>query len=163
MSNRPYKWEEKNADHSYDDIINLSRPKSMKHSPMSIEARAAQFSPYDALTGYSDQIAETARITDGRVELSPEEQQTLDQKIAVLVEKIATAGRYGAKPNVTVIYFVPDKKKDGGQYDEIEGIVRLVDTVNRELVLVGEKSTDELKIKLDDIVEIYGEVFDALE
>lgn len=119
MSNRPYTWEKKNVDHSYDDIIHLSRPKSKKHPPMSMEARAAQFSPYDALTGYSDQIAETARITDGRVELSPEKQQMLDQKIAILIEKVGTAGKYGEKPTVRVVYFMPDKKKT------VAGIMRL--------------------------------------
>ncbi len=65
MSNRSYTWEEKSYDHSYDDIIHLSRPVSKKHPPMAMEARAAIFTPYDALSGYSDKIKETARITEG--------------------------------------------------------------------------------------------------
>lgn len=95
MSNRSYTWEEKDYDHSYDDILPLSRPMSKKHPPMPMEARAAQFSPYDALTGYSEEIKETARLTDGRMFLSAEEQDMLDAKIAVLIEEISRAGKYG--------------------------------------------------------------------
>ena len=91
MSNRSYTWEEKSYDHNYDDILHLSRPVSKDHPPMSMEARAAQFSPYDALSGYSDEIKETARITDGRVILSAEEQDVLNAKVAVLVEEISRA------------------------------------------------------------------------
>lgn len=65
MSSRPYDWTKEIHDHSYDDIIHLSRPISRKHPPMSMEARAAQFSPYDALSGYSDEIKKRARIKDG--------------------------------------------------------------------------------------------------
>ena len=53
----------------YDDIIDLPRPKS-KHEPMPMSDRAAQFSPFAALTGYGDAIDETARLTDERIELS---------------------------------------------------------------------------------------------
>lgn len=161
MSNRPYTWQEKEYDHSYDDIIHLHRPKSKKHPPMPMEARAAQFSPYDALAGYSDEIKETARITDGRVELSAEEQEMLDKKINLLTEALATAGKYGEKPTVTILYFIPDKKKDGGSFAEIEGKVRLVDTVNREITLMIDRK--ETKIRLDDVVDITSNLFASME
>ena len=164
MSNRSYTWEEKSYDHSYDDILHLSRPVSAKHPPMPMEARAAQFSPYDALSGYSDEIKETARITDGRVVLSAEEQDVLNAKIAVLVEEISEAGKHGEKPTVDILYFVPDTKKDGGSFHEIAGTVRRVDTVNKMIVLAGnEKAADTVTLKLDDVVNIEGEVFAGLE
>lgn len=48
----------------YDDIINLPRPVSKNHPHMSIRDRAAQFSPFAALTGYDDLIKDTAKKTD---------------------------------------------------------------------------------------------------
>lgn len=161
MSNRPYTWQEKEYDHSYDDIIHLHRPISKKHPPMSMEARAAQFSPYDALAGYSDEIKETARITDGRVELSVEEQEMLDKKIGILVDAVTAAGKYGEKPTVTILYFIPDKKKDGGSFEEVSGTVRLVDTVNREITLMIDRK--ETKIRLDDVVDITSDLFASME
>ena len=53
----------------YSDIINLPRPKS-SHKPMSMHDRAAQFSPFSALTGLDDELAETARIVDSKIEIS---------------------------------------------------------------------------------------------
>lgn len=164
MSNRSYTWEEKSYDHSYDDILPFSRPVSKKHPPMPMEARAAQFSPYNALVGYSDEIKETARLTDGRVFLSTEEQNMLSAKIAVLVEEINRAGKYGEKPAVSILYFVPDKKKDGGSFHEVAGTVRRVDIVNRIIVIAGkEKSADGVTVKLEDVVDISGEVFADIE
>lgn len=161
MSNRPYTWVDKEYDHSYDDIIHLHRPKSKRHKPMSVEARAAQFSPYDALTGYSDEIRETARITDGRVELSVEEQELLDQKMALLIDAVAAAGKYGGKPAVKIVYFIPDKKKDGGRFEEISGTVKTIDTANREIVLT--KDRKETIIRLGDVVDIISDLFQPFE
>jgi hypothetical protein len=163
MSNRPYTWVEKEYDHSYDDIMPLTRPKSKNHPPMSMGARAAQFSPYDALTGYSDEIKETARITDGRVELSAEDQEALDRKLSVLIEAVTSAGKHGEKPTVAILYFVPDKKKDGGSFKEVTGIVRTIDTANREITLFKEKLTDSMKIRMDDVVDIQSTLFQDIE
>lgn len=164
MSNRSYTWEEKSYDHNYDDILHLSRPVSKDHPPMSMEARAAQFSPYDALSGYSDEIKETARITDGRVILSAEEQDVLNAKVAVLVEEISRAGKHGEKPSVNILYFVPDTKKDGGSFHEIAGTVRRVDTVNKTIVITSKESAaNETVLKLADVVNIGGDVFAELE
>lgn len=66
----------------YDDIIDLPRPKS-KHEPMPMSDRAAQFSPFAALTGYGDAIDETARLTDHRIELSEEERARAGLQAAV--------------------------------------------------------------------------------
>ena len=43
----------------YGDIIDLKRPVSKTHKPMSMEKRAAQFMPFAALTGYGDYLAQS--------------------------------------------------------------------------------------------------------
>ena len=55
-----------NSNGKYDDIINLPRHVSTKHPQMSLEARSAQFAPFAALTGYSEMIQETVRLTNER-------------------------------------------------------------------------------------------------
>ena len=50
-------------DKQYEDIINLPHHVSKKHPQMSIEARAAQFGTFAALTGYEDEIKEMGRIS----------------------------------------------------------------------------------------------------
>ena len=42
----------------YSDILNLPHPVSEKHPRMSLYDRAAQFSPFAALTGYDAAIEE---------------------------------------------------------------------------------------------------------
>lgn len=48
-----------NETHQYDDIIHMERPVSKKHPPMDITNRAAQFSPFAALTGHNTAIRQT--------------------------------------------------------------------------------------------------------
>ena len=52
----------------YDDIINLPHHESKKHPRMSKEARAAQFAPFAALTGYDEVKNETSRLTTKKKE-----------------------------------------------------------------------------------------------
>ena len=40
----------------YEDIIDLERPLSKKHMPMSIHDRAAQFASFAALKGYDEAV-----------------------------------------------------------------------------------------------------------
>ena len=123
----------------YEDILNLSRPQYPDHPPMSIHDRAAQFSPFAALVGYDDAVAETARLTDRRREISEEELRELNEAIASLSECIAT------RPLVTVDYFVPDARKEGGRYESKTGNLRTIDTYHREVVFVdGEKISLDL-------------------
>lgn len=124
----------------YDDIIDLPRPKS-KHEPMPMSDRAAQFSPFAALTGYSDAIDETARLTDHRIELSEEERAELDYKQQYLSTLDA--------PTVTVTYFVPDERKTGGAYVTHTGVLKRVDEVERMMVFV-----DGTQVPLDEVVWI---------
>jgi len=55
---------------SYDDIINLSHHISNRHPQMSIEKRAAQFSPFAALVGYDIAIRETAQMVEEEAALT---------------------------------------------------------------------------------------------
>ena len=88
----------------YEDIINLPHHVSPKRPQMSMQDRAAQFSPFAALTGYEDAIKETGRLTDVKIELSDEDRELLDQKQQYLQEHI------GDRPEITITYFVPDEK-----------------------------------------------------
>ena len=124
----------------YDDIIDLPRPKS-KHEPMPMSDRAAQFSPFAALTGYGDAIDETARLTDARIELSEEERAELDYK----QQYLATLD----SPTVTVTYFVPDERKSGGAYVTHTGVLKRVDEVESMVVF-----KDGLRVPLDEVMDI---------
>ena len=117
--------------HRYDDIINLPRPVPRKRSPMSNYDRAAQFSPFAALTGYDAVIAETGRLTDTQIELDEGGKALLDEKFQEIREHLAQ------QPEVKLTVFCPDSRKKGGAYETITGNVKKIDTVARILVLTG--------------------------
>ncbi len=48
-------------DPKYRDMLDMERPVSLRHPPMPLLNRAAQFMPFAALTGYEDVISETAQ------------------------------------------------------------------------------------------------------
>ena len=159
----------------YDDIIDLPHPVSEKHPHMSMYDRAAQFSPFDALTGYSESIDETARTTDRRLELSDEEKAVLDGKLSELERlcaKARSARFYGNEdacfPKITVTYFVPDKelhkrsRKTGGSFLKYTGTARTADTLQGFLVFENESGPDRppFRIPLRDICDISGKVFE---
>ena len=114
--------------------------------------RAAQFSPFAALTGYDAAIKETGRLTDQRIELSEDSRAALDRNQQLLVECLAD------HPEVSVTYFIPDERKSGGAYVTVTGIVKKVDDYQRLLLL-----TDGTKIPLDDILDLESELFHGLE
>lgn len=124
----------------YEDIINLPHHVSERHARMSMRDRAAQFSPFAALTGYDAAIEETARLTDGRMELTEEEKALLDVKLRKAAETQET---------VCIIYFVADEKKTGGTYIDVVGKVTKID-MNQSVVSMGERAS----IPIVDIVEI---------
>ena len=117
--------------HRYDDIIHLSRPVSKKRSPMSNFDRAAQFSPFAALTGYDAVIAETGRLTDTQIELDEGGKALLDEKLQTIREHLAQ------QPKVKLTVFCPDSRKSGGAYETVTGNVKKIDPVARILVLTG--------------------------
>ena len=137
--------------HQYDDIIDLPHHVSATRLRMSMIDRAAQFSPFAALTGYDAAIKETGRLTDERIELSEESRAALDRKQQLLLDNLAD------RPEVSVTYFVPDERKSGGAYVTVTGRVKKVDDYQRLLLL-----TDGTKIPLDEILDMESELFRSL-
>ena len=137
---------------NYDDIIHLSRPESAAHPPMPRTARAAQFSPFAALTGYDAAIRETARLTDREIELDEDSLAILDARLQYLNEHAAEA------PQITLTHFVPDSRKDGGTYRLTDGRLKQIDTDRQELILC-----DGRKISLSHILAVYSPLFAGTE
>ena len=144
----------------YEDILTLPHHKAANRPQMSMHDRAAQFSPFAALTGFDGVIAETGRRTDQKAELSESQMILLNQKLTLIDDAIQS----GYAPLVTVVYFVPDTKKDGGSYQEYTGKVRQVDQVERKLVFlaVNERSAGK-EIIINDILEIHGDQVDYMD
>ena len=136
----------------YDDIINLPHPTSQRHPRIPIHDRAAIFSPFAALSGHAGAIAETARLTDQKMELDEDTKAELDRRQAVLMEHIAE------QPEITVTWFQPDERKDGGAYLTATGRLKKLDEIQRVLVL-----TDGTKIPLDDVAGIGSDCFQEQE
>lgn len=130
----------------YDDILHLPHPTSAKHPRMPVSDRAAIFSPFAALTGHGAAIAETARLTERRIELDEDSKAVLDEKQRLL-ETIVDQ-----QPEVTVTWFQPDARKDGGCYTATTGSLKKTDGIERVMVLM-----DGSKIPLDDIIDIESE------
>lgn len=129
----------------YNDIINLPHHVSKNHPQMSIEERAAQFAPFAALTGHSDAIKETARLTSKRIEIDEELKSIIDNKLQMIQEKISL------NPEVSVTYFEPDKKKKGGEYVTVVGNIKKIDNYNQTIIF-----TDDTIIPINEIIEILG-------
>lgn len=129
--------------HRYDDIISLSRPASEGRARMTGYDRAAQFSPFAALTGFDAAIQETGRLTDTRMELEEYGLQLLDEQMRALIEVIHT------RPKVQVEWFRRDERKAGGSYVTTTGHVKKVDDYRGQLVF-----TDGRRIPLGEIQSI---------
>ena len=127
----------------YDDIINLPHHQSKNHPHMSLYDRAAQFAPFAALTGYDDAVKEAMRLTDSKPELDENQLEELDQKLADLMTRIEE------HPEVTITYFEPDDKKEGGAYITCVGKLKKIDIYEKQLVLTGNRF-----IRICDIVSI---------
>ena len=135
-------------DDRYNDIINLPHYRSKKRPHMSVYDRAAQFSPFSALTGHDEAIKETARLTDKKIELDETTKTMLNEKFNFIMEHIYD------QPEITVTYFIPDGLKSGGMYVDFAGKVKKYDCLNRILTF-----TDNTEIKVDDILEIESKIF----
>ncbi len=136
----------------YDDIINLPHHISKTRPQMSMHDRAAQFSAFKALTGYDDEVKETARLTDSKIELTEEDNRDLNLKIQVLKDYADT------RPFIFVEYFIPDKKKSGGSYVTATGNFRRIDEYVGNLIM-----TSGEEIHLNDIFSIDGDIFDTMD
>lgn len=132
----------------YDDIIHLPHHVSKTRPQMSMMDRAAQFSPFAALTGYDAAIKETGHLTDEKIELGEETKAVLDRKQCYLSNMISV------QPEITVTYFLPDERKSGGTYLSVTGKLKRIDEYERMMIL-----TDGKKIPLDDIMDIESNLF----
>ena len=127
----------------YDDIINLDHYELKYHKKMSMESRAAQFAPFAALTGCSEEIKEVSRLTDDRIDMFDDYKLIIDRKLQEIKEHI------NERLKVSVIYFIKDNKKKGGKYIEYIGIIRRIDLVNKVIIFIDGK-----RIDIKDILDI---------
>lgn len=135
----------------YDDIINLPHHVSTKHPHMAPSDRAAQFSPFAALTGHDEAIKETARLTDERMELDENRKELLDARLQLLREHL------GEKPTVTFTFFEPDERKSGGAYVTVTGSVKKIEEYENKIIL-----EEGVVILIDEISAVEGELFHEL-
>ena len=126
--------------HKYDDIIHLPHPVSSRHGRMSNYDRAAQFSPFSALTGFDGMISETGRLTQERIELDEEEKARVDEVLQQVQQRIAQ------QPVLQVTWFDYDERKAGGTYLTITGNVKKSDTYTRHILF-----TDGSRVPIGEI------------
>ena len=128
--------------HKYDDILQLSRPPS-RRARMTKDNRAAQFSPFAALTGFDAAIAETGRLTDGRIELDEDGMQLLDAQMRAVMDVIHT------RPEAKIVWFRYDERKTGGSYVTTTGQIKKIDVYTRKILL-----TDGRAIPLEEVFSV---------
>ena len=131
----------------YDDIIHLPHHVSPKRNPLTAMERAAQFSPFSALTGLGAKMSETARLTNQRMELDEYAKASLDALLRELVES-------KEKQEVLITYFVPDERKEGGSYQICSSTVKKLDLYLGLLLM-----EDGTKIPIEEIYEIEKQSF----
>jgi len=136
----------------YDDIIDLPHHVSEGRPRMPIGDRAAQFSPFAALTGHEAAIKEMARLTDNRKEVDENLKAILDEKLQIIQEHLPE------QPEIVITYFKPDEKKAGGLYVEITGCVKKVDSSKGRVIM-----QDGKEIPVEDIFEIRSLLLDVLD
>lgn len=135
----------------YADILHMERPQSeesrRKHPRMTLQNRAKIFSPFAALRGYDEQLAEekqrTERVTK-RI-LTEEEMSGLSDKLMQVTKGMT----------ITVRYFVEDTAHpeipDVGNYVTITGEVESIDPVFRTLQIA------KVVVAFEDLVEVSGD------
>jgi len=135
----------------YEDIVNLPPHISKKHPQPSMMDRAARFAPFAAITGYEEMVLEEARVTEERIDLDEGSLSLLNEKLNMIQEFL------DEEPEVTITYFEPDKKKSGGAYVNITGIVKRIDEYEHFVIM-----TDGKKIRIEDIYAIGSDLFYSL-
>ena len=135
----------------YEDIVNLPPHISKKHPQPSMMDRAARFAPFAAITGYEEMVLEEARVTEERIDLDEGTLSLLNEKLNMIQEFLDD------EPEVTITYFEPDKKKSGGAYVNITGIVKRIDEYEHLVIM-----TDGKKIRIEDIYAIGSDLFYSL-
>lgn len=126
---------------SYEDIRNIVYPVKTDRPRMSMHDRAAQFSPFAALTGFDALVGETARLTQTRIELDETEKAELDR---AMCELQVSPGR-----KIALTYFLRDSRKDGGAYLSVSGCMKKIDEINRSIVM-----DDKTIIPIEDVISL---------
>ena len=135
----------------YEDIVDLPHHISKKHPQPTMADRAARFAPFAAITGYEEMVLEEARVTDERIEMDESSKAALNEKLNMILEVV------DEQPEVSITYFEPDKKKSGGAYVNITGIVKRIDEYEHFVIM-----TDGKKINIDEIYNLQSELFYSL-
>ena len=135
----------------YEDIVNLLPHISKKHPQPSMMDRAARFAPFAAITGYEEMVMEEARVTEERIDLDEGALALLSEKLNMIQEFL------DEEPEVTITYFEPDKKKSGGAYVSITGVVKRIDEYEHLVIM-----TDGKKIKIEEIYHLQSDLFYSL-
>lgn len=125
------------------ELLEMERPVSARHTPMRRCDRAAQFAPFAALSGFDETVQEAGRLTQAQIELAENEREALNDALVRL------AARLPEQPEVRLTYFQPDAKKSGGTYRTILTRVRRLDANAQVLVL-----TDGTRIPFDALLSI---------
>ena len=141
-----------NANSKYDEIINFPHHVSKTRPQMPMSDRAAQFSPFAALTGYDSAIRETGRLTDEKIDLDEESLNALNVRYQMLTDALEE------RPEVRITYFKPDERKAGGAYGTTAGAVRKIDDFEQTIIM-----QDGTRIPMGDVLSLEGELFSALE
>ena len=127
----------------YSDIIHLPHYVSKKRPQMSIEQRSAQFAPFSALTGYEEAVKEEARVTESRIDIDEEAKIEVNEKLNYIMKHL------DKNIIVSVTYFEKDKKKQGGSYKTIKGIIKKIDDSRKTIKM----QTGEI-IKIEELKKI---------
>lgn len=132
----------------YEDIVNLPPYVSRRYPQPTMMDRAARFAPFAAITGYEEMVLEEARVTEERIDLDEGALSLLNEKLNMIQEFL------DEKPEITVTYFEPDKRKSGGAYVIVTGTVKQIDEYEHLVIM-----NDGKKIRIDDIYELESDLF----
>ena len=133
----------------YDDILDFRYTGSEHHARMPRESRAAQFAPFAAMVGHDAAIAEVERLTEKRATLDEEAIRDLDERLQYLSSVTESC------PEISVTYFKPDSRKDGGAYLAASGTLLRIDLDKRTVIL-----SSGVIIPIDEITAIDSPLFD---
>ncbi|HJB29539.1 MAG TPA: YolD-like family protein [Candidatus Blautia faecavium] len=139
-------------DQKYKDMLDMPHHVSVTHPQMSMDRRAAQFSPFAALTGYGNAVEEAARLTDQKAELTDELLDMINRQLTLLSRHLQE------KPVIRITYFQMDDRKDGGSYTTVTGIVKKIDKITKMITM-----DNGTEIPMGEISAINGELFRKLE
>ena len=116
-------------EHRYDDIMHLPHHQSTKRAHMSLHDRAAQFAPFAALTGHEAAIEETARLTEDEITLDDTALADINDRLYEISQHLSEQWK------VSVTYFRPDAKKQGGAYLTDVGTIRKINEIEQFIIM----------------------------